>query len=57
MGQSKEIKQKRKGPKYLDLCFSVIFNCYGQSVFSGRENGYYDLVSNNYDFPGISILS
>ena len=40
MGQSKEIKQKRKGPENLKICFSVIFNCYGQVLISGRKTGH-----------------
>ena len=30
-------------PKTFDICFSVIFSCYDQSLISGRETGNYDL--------------
>ena len=40
MGQNKEIKQIWKGLKNFDICFSVMFGCYDQSFFSGRETGY-----------------
>ena len=39
MEQSKEIKQKWNGPKSFDICFSVIFSRYDQSVISGKETG------------------
>ena len=39
-GQSKEIKQNWKGPRTFDICFSVIFGCYRQSLISGREAGH-----------------
>ena len=38
--ESKEIKQKRKGLKKIDTCFSVIFKCYDQSVICGRKTGH-----------------
>ena len=37
MGQSKEIKIKMERFKNFDICFSVIFNCYDQSLISGIE--------------------
>ena len=33
MGQDKEVKQKWKGPKNFDVCFSVMCSCYDQSYF------------------------
>ena len=35
IGQSKEIKQKWKGTKSFDICFSVIFSCHG--LYLGGE--------------------
>ena len=37
MDQSKEIKQKLKVLKYFDICFSVIFSFYDQSLISEKE--------------------
>ena len=39
MGHNKEIQQKWKRLKNVDICFSVIFNCYDQNLISGRETG------------------
>ena len=39
MGKSKEIKQSWKRPRNFDICFGVIFSCYGQSLISGKEAG------------------
>ena len=38
--QSKEIKQKWKGSKYFDICFSVMFSLYDQSLISERKIGH-----------------
>ena len=32
MGQSREIKQKWKGPRKVDVCLSIIFSYYDQSL-------------------------
>ena len=40
MGKSKKIKQNWKRPRNFDICFGVIFSCYGRSLISGKEAGY-----------------
>ena len=64
--QSKEIKQKQKGLKAFNSCFSVIFSCYGQSVISGRETGCSSLLQTDEelatsnrrrDWPHVSQFS
>ena len=37
MRQSKEIKKNWTGPKYFDICFCLIFNCYDKSFISEME--------------------
>ena len=38
--QSKEIKQNRKVPKNIDICFCLPFCCYDQTYISGRQTEY-----------------
>ena len=56
-GQRKGIKQKWKGTKYFDLCFSIYFSCYGRSLISGGETGRWALLPVGLQifliFPGL----
>ena len=49
MGQSKEIKQKWRGPKNIDNCFFVVFNCYDQGLISKRNTGHQALPPTNFE--------
>ena len=44
----KETKQKWKGPKTLDICFSVIFKRFDQSLISGMVTGHEALPPTNF---------
>ena len=57
MWLNKEIKQKLKGPKNVDICLTLIFRCYGQSLFSRGETGHQALPPTNFEiFLIFSIL-
>ena len=52
MGQDKEVKQKWKGPKNFDVCFSVMCSYYDQSLISGWEilgDGHMDLPTTYFE--------
>ena len=49
MGQSKEIKQKWKGPKKSYICSSVIFSCNCQSRIFGIEIEHYALPPTKFE--------
>ena len=55
MGQSKEFNQQRKELKSFDICVSVIFSCYDQSVIFGRESG--NLALSLTEFENFLIFS
>ena len=44
-----EIKQKSKVLKIFDICFSIIFSCYNQSLISGKETGNWALPPINFE--------
>ena len=49
MGESKEIKLKRKRLKKIDICFPEIFSCYGETVITGRETDHLALLPSDFD--------
>ena len=49
MGQSEEIEQKWKGLKNFDICFSVMFSCFDQSLISSEKTGQKALPPINID--------
>ena len=57
IGQIKKIKQKQVISKNFDICVSVIFSCYDQSVISRRKTGHLALPPTYFEifliFPGL----
>ena len=50
--QSKEIKQNRKLPKNIDICFCLLFCRYDQTFTSGRQTEHWALLRPNFEiFP------
>ena len=49
MGQSKEVKQKWKGSKSFDICFSGVFNCHDQRLTSGSGTGHKAVPPTNFE--------
>ena len=47
MGQSKEVKQKKK--KKIDICFIVIFRYYAPNFFYGGDTRHQALSPLNFD--------
>ena len=54
--KSIEIKRKRKGLKNFDVCFSVLFSCYDQSVISEMTTEHF-AVSNRLRYSWYFIVS
>ena len=48
VGQNKQIEQNWTWPSNFDICFCVIFSCYGQSLISWRKTGHWAFPQANF---------